>query len=212
MINVSLKDNEQVKIEDVAETVNESLAKQHDNTIVNDEFGFEAIYEDDEYTTISGKEYKDMSMATQYNINDFEIGDVITGYPEITIFPNNEKDENGEFKRKSQSIRLRLCDGDEEYVDLYANIPRRDDKGFIENLNKSFNFMRTGFDLCFSFMRWLNEANVITSKGETINRINKINVDNICKKIDSMNWVKVKIVKSNDPAYPSWILLDMKNL
>lgn len=210
---MSLK--EQVTIEQVAETVtpkDETINEQKEDIVTNDEFGFTAEFTPDEFTTISGKEYRDMSMATKYTIQDFEIGNIINGYPELTIFPNNEKDDEGNFKDNYQSIRLRIIDGDEEYVDLYANIPRRDADGFIENLNKSWNFMRTGFDLCFSFMRWVDETNVVTPNGEEINKITKINIDRICKKIDSMDWVKVKIIKSNDEKYPSWILLDMKNL
>lgn len=203
---------EQVTIEDVAETVTNKPKDNNEDIIVNDEFGFTAEFAPDEYTTISGKEYRDMGGATGYTIQDFDIGDVVNGYPEITIFNNNDKDEDGNYIRKSQSIRLRLCDGDDEYVDLYANIPRRDDKGFISNLNKGFNFMRTGFDLCFSFMRFLDETNVVTPSGEEINNIKKINIEAICRKIDSMDYVKCKIVKSNDEQYPSWIILDMKNL
>lgn len=210
---MSLK--EQTTIEQVAETVTnepKNQEKTNEDIVTNDEFGFTAEFTPDEFTTISGKEYRDMSRATKYTVQDFEIGNIINGYPELTIFPNNEKDDEGNFKDNYQSIRLRIIDGDEEYVDLYANIPRRDADGFIENLNKSWKFMRTGFDLCFSFMRWVDETNVVTPTGEEINRITKINIDRICKKIDLMDWVKVKIIKSNDEKYPSWILLDMKNL
>lgn len=214
---MSLRENEQVKIEDVAETVapKETPVKQetdNEDIVINDEFGFKAEFTPDEYTTVSGKEYRDVQGATQYNIADFAIGDVVQGYPEVTLFDNMEKDENGEFKRKSQSIRLRIIDVGDEYVDLYANIPRRDSEGFIKNLNKGFKFMRTGFDLCFSFMRWVDETNVVTPSGEEINKINMINIENICRKIDSMNFVKVKIIKGAEKEYPSWIILDIQNL
>ena len=175
-----------------------------------DLFGFEAEYEPNDYTTISGKEYRDMTGATAYNIQDFELSNVITGYPELTIFPNNDKDENGDYKRNYQSIRFRIIDGDEEYVDLYANIPHRDDKGFIHNLNHYQKFYRSGFDLVFSFMRWVNEENVYDDNGETINKIKMVNIDNICKKIDAMEYVKVKIIKGAEEAYPSFIILDLK--
>lgn len=175
-----------------------------------DLFGFEAEYEDNDYKTISGKEYRDKTGATAYNIQDFEISNIITGYPELTIFKNNEKDDDGEYVRNYQSIRLTVCDGDEEYVDLYANIPRMDDKGFIRDLNHYQKFFRTGFDLVFSFMRWVNEANVYDSKGETINKIKMVNIENVCRKIDEMAYVKVKIIKGADEAYPSFIILDLK--
>lgn len=179
---------------------------------VNLDFGFEAEYDENEgaYTTISGNEQKDVTNATPYDIRDFDIGNIITGYPELTIFNNNEKDENGEFKKKSQSVRLRIIDGDEEYINLYANIPRRDEKGFITGLNKYFDFYRTGFDLVFSFMRFLDETNVIDSNGEEINKINMVNIERICEAIDKMEYIKVKIVASNDVDWPSWLILDMK--
>lgn len=213
---MSLKENEQVKIEDVAETVapkeETAVEQKNEDIVTNDEFGFTAEFKLDEYTTISGKEYRDMGKATQYNIKDFDIGNVINGYPELTIFENNDKDDKGEYVKNYQSVRLRIIDGDEEYVDLYANIPRRDTNGFVEKLNKGWKFMRGGFDLAFSFMRWVDETNVVTPTGEEINYINKINMDAICRKIDSMEWVKVKIVEGADEDYPSWIILDIKNL
>lgn len=176
------------------------------------DFGFEAEYDETEgvYHTVLGNEQRDVSNVEQYDIRDFDVGNIITGYPEIVIFDNNEKDENGEFKRKSQSIRLRVIDGDAEYVDLYANIPRRDEQGFITGLNKYFDFFRTGFDLVFSFMRFLDETNVVDSDGNEINKINKINIERICEAIDRMEYVKVKIVESNDENYPSFIILDLK--
>ena len=186
--------------------------KSEKQTEQSDLFGFEAEYDENEgeFKTISDNEPRDVSMATKYDIRDFDIGNVVTGYPEVTIFNNNEKDENGEFKKKSQSVRVRIVDGDEEYVDLYANIPRRDDKGFVTGLNKYFNFYRTGFDLVYSFMRFLDETNVVDANGEEINRINKVNIENICKAIDKMEYIKVKIVESGDEDYPSWIILDLK--
>lgn len=176
------------------------------------DFGFEAEYDENEgeFKTISGNDPRDVSMATKYDIRDFDIGNVVIGYPELTIFNNNEKDEKGEYKKKSQSVRVRIVDGDEEYIDLYANIPRRDDKGFITGLNKYFNFYRTGFDLVYSFMRFLDETNVVDQNGEEINRINKVNIERICEAIDKMEYIKVKIVESGDEQYPSFIILDMK--
>lgn len=209
---MSLK--EQTTIEQVAETVTnepKTEEKTNEDIVTNDEFGFAAEFKPDEYNTISGKEYRDMGNATQYNINDFDIGNVVNGYPEISIFRNMDKNDKGEFEKNYQSIKLRIIDGENEYVDLYANIPRMDEDGFIENLNKGYKFMRGWFDLCFSFMRWIDETNVVTPSGEEINNIRKINVENICKKIDSFDWVKVKIIKGASDEYPSWIILDMKN-
>lgn len=174
-----------------------------------DDFGFEAEYVEG-YKTISGNEQRDISNATGYYLSDLEIGNIVTGYPEVTIFENNEKDDNGDYVKNYQSPRIRIIDGDEEYVDLYANIPRKDNKGFIRNLNRNYDFFRGGFDLVFSFMRWVNEANVYDDDGETINRINMVNIENICKKIDTMEYIKIKVVKGANEDFPSFIILDMK--
>ena len=209
---MSLK--EQVTIEDVAETVTgkEEVVEQETEQTINDEYGFIGEYGVDDYTTITGKEYKDTSNATAYNIGDFDIGEYITGSPEVTIFENNDKDDDGKYVKNYQLVRVTLWDAnDSEYVNLYANIPRKDTNGFIEKLNKGWKFMRGGFDLCFSFMRWVDETNVVTSKGEEINRIPKINIQKICEKIDSMDFVKVKVIKGTSEDYPSFIILDMGN-
>ena len=173
------------------------------------DFGFEADFTESEYTTISGKEQRNLADATGYGIFDLDVGNIVTGYPEISIFENNEKNDAGEFIRKYQGIRLRVIDVD-EYVDLYANIPRRNENGFIENINKYQNFYRTGFDLIFSFMRWLDESLVITTDGNEINRISRVNIDAICKKMDSMDFIKIKIIEGADADYNSFILMDMK--
>ena len=175
------------------------------------DFGFQAEYSEFEgYTTISGKEQKNTNGLTGYSILDMDIGNYVTGEPEVTIFTNNQKDENGDFVKNYQSVRIRLFDFD-EYVDLYANIPRMDENGFIHNINKYQNFYRTGFDLCFSFMRFMDETNIINSEGEEINRIKAINIENVCKAIDQMEYCKIKIIKGADEQYNSWIILDMKN-
>ena len=194
--------SEQVKIEEVKET---KPTEEFD-------FGFDAEYEEQKgYTTISGNEQRDVSNATGYYLSDLEIGNIITGYPEVTIFQNNDKNDAGEFIKKYQNVRVRVIDHD-EYIDLYANIPRADENGFIKGLNKYFDFFRTGWDLCFSFMRMISEANVVDKNGEEINKINSINIENVCKKIDSMNYIKCKVVKGANEDYDSWIILDLQNI
>jgi len=195
---MSLKD---VQVEDMTEQV--SL-----------DFGFKAEYVEG-FKTISGKEPKETDGCLKYTIQDFDIGNKIEGYPEITIFDNNDKDDEGKYEKNYQSIRLRLfddtIDDDEpEYIDLYANIPRRNDNGVIKDINKFFGFYRGGFDLIFSFMRFFDETNVVTEKGEEINKINGANIENICKYIDMQNRVNVKVVKGASEDYPSWIILNME--
>ena len=184
-----------------------------DKTVKNDldlDFGFDAEYNEfDGYTTISGNEQTDVSNMTGYSVADVDIGNFVTGVPEVTIFLNNSKDENGNYIKNYQSVRIRLIDYD-EYVDLYANIPRMDDRGFIHDLNRYQHFYRTGFDLCFSFMRFIDETNILDENGE-INRINAVNIEKICKTIDQMEYAKIKIINGAVAEYPSWVILDLKN-
>lgn len=193
------------------DNVNTEQGKKDEKTEqVSLDFGFEAEHSEfDGYTTIIGNEQRDVSNAVGYSIADLEIGNIVSGYSEATIFANEDKDIDGSYVRNYQSVRVRAIDGD-EYVDLYANIPRRDEQGFITNLNKFQTFYRTGFDLVFSFMRWIDETMVVDENGEEINKINRVNIDNICKKIDSMEYIKIKIIKGADENYNSWIIMDMK--
>lgn len=187
------------------------MAIDKNNEQVSLDFGFQAEYTEFEgYTTISGKEQTNVTNMTGYGIADIDIGNYVTGRPELAIFRNEEKDEEGNYVRNYMSVRARLIDFD-EYVDLYANIPRMDENGFIHNINKFQNFYRTGFDLCFSFMRFMDETNIINSEGEEINKIKSINIENVCKAIDQMEYCKIKIIKGADEQYNSWIILDMKN-
>lgn len=181
-----------------------------DNQSPSIDFSFDAEYSEFEgYMTLAGHEQTDVHNMTGYGMVDLEIGDIVSGRPEITIFENNDKKDNGEYVRKYQSLRVRVIDGD-EYVDLYANIPRRDENGFIENLTKFSNFYRTGFDLVFSFMRFLDENNVITPDGEEINRIKKVNIEAIGKFIDNMEYCRIKIIAGADENYDSFIIIDLK--
>lgn len=177
----------------------------------SDLYGFDAEYtENTGYTTISGKEQIPVNDKTGYYIGDLEIGQMVTGKVEVAYFQNDDKDElTGEFVRKYQNIRIRVIDED-EYVDFYANIPRADENGFITGLNKYFEFYRTGFDLVFSFMRFIDETNVITANGEEINRINKVNIVNIAKAIDQHDLITIKVVKGANEEYNSWIITNLK--
>ena len=172
------------------------------------DFGFEAEYQG--FETITGKDQTDISNSTGYGLGDLEIGNTVNGRPEVVIFENNEKDDDGEYVKNYQSIRIRLVDHN-EYVDLYANIPRRDEKGFV-SLYHYQDFYRTGFDLAKSFMRFLDETNIVDETGEEINMINKINIENVCKAIDMKDYAKFKVVKGASEEYDSFILMDMKNL
>ena len=165
------------------------------------ELEFEADYEE-ERTTISGKEYIDVHDWEKYGMRDFDIGNEIEGYPEVTHFKNKD--------RKSDSLRVRVLD-DGEYVDLYVNIPKPDEKGYITDIRKGFDFYRTAFDFIFSILRWRDETNIVNKDGEEVNIFRKVNIINFAKYLDQMQRIGVRITKGNENSdYDSWIIYQME--
>ena len=169
----------------------------------NFELEFEAEYEEErKFTTISGKEYIEVYDWEKYTIHDFDIGDEVEGIPEITYFENKD--------RKSDSLRVRVLD-DGEYADLYINIPKPDEKGYITDIRKGFDFYRTCFDFIFSVLRWRDESNVVNKDGEEVNVFRKVNIINFAKYLDQMNRISVRITKGNEGSdYNSWIIYQME--
>ncbi len=164
---------------------------------------FEAEYEEETtYTTISGKEYMDVHNWEKYSIHDLNIGEEMEGIPEITYFENKD--------RKSDSLRVRVAD-DGEYVDLYINIPKPDNLGYITNIKKGFDFYRTCFDFVFSILRIRDERNVVNRDGEEVNKFSKVNIMNFAKYVDQMSRIGVRITEGNPESdYDSWIIYKME--
>ena len=165
--------------------------------------GMEYEYEEEKtYLTISGKEYQDVQSWSQYRMYDFEPGEEVDGIPEITHFENKDK--------KYDSLRVRVLD-DGEYADLYINIPKPDENGFVTNIRKSFDFYRTAFDFIYSVLRYRDESNVVDSNGEEKNHFKKVNIINFAKYVDQMSHIYVKITEGNESSdYDSWIIIRME--
>lgn len=167
--------------------------------------GMEFDYEEERtYKTISGKDYIDVNTWEKYGMYDFDTGDEIQGVPEITHFINKDK--------KYDSLRVRVADiTSDEYADLYINIPKPDEQGFITNINKGFDFYRTAFDFVFSVLRFRDETNVIDKNGEEKNHFGKVNIILFAKYVDQMKRISVKITEGNtDSDYNSWIITNME--
>lgn len=179
------------------------MALKQEKQLKFEDLVFEAEYEEEiEYTTISGKEYQEVHNWTKYGLRDLDVGEDITGIPEITYFQNKDK--------KYDSLRFRVLD-DGEYVDLYINIPKPDKNGYVTNLRKSFDFYRTAFDFVYSILRYRSEKNVVNANGEEINKFGKVNILNFAKYVDQHNRVHVRITEGNsDSDYDSWIILNME--
>ncbi len=179
-----------------------ALSKKH-NENEQITLDFEAEYEEETtYTTISGKEYMDVHNWEKYSIHDLNVGEEMEGIPEITYFENKD--------RKSDSLRVRVAD-DGEYVDLYVNIPKPDNLGYITNIKKSFDFYRTCFDFVFSILRIRDERNVVNTDGEEVNKFSKVNIMNFAKYVDQMSRIGVRITEGNPESdYDSWIIYKME--
>ena len=165
--------------------------------------GLEYEYEEEKtYTTISGKEYQDVQTWEKYYLSDFDVGEDIEGIPELTYFENKDK--------KYDSLRFRILD-DEEYADLYINIPKPDKIGYITNIRKSFDFYRCCFDFLFSVLKYRDERNVVNSNGEEKNHFGKVNIFTFAKYVDQMSRVKVRVTEGNtDSDYNSFEIIKME--
>ena len=172
-----------------------------DDLMADTEFDYE---EEKVYKTISGKDYIDVGTFEKYGMYDFDVGDEVQGIPEITHFVNKDK--------KSDSLRVRIIDDtSDEYADLYVNIPKPDENGFIKNINKGFDFYRTCFDFLFSILRYRDETNVVNADGEEKNHFGKVNIILFAKYVDQMNRINVKITEGNKSSdYNSWIITKME--
>lgn len=161
---------------------------------------FEATYEA-EATTISGKEQIDVSEAEPLKAYDLDIGDEFEGVPEIRIFENNEK--------KYDSLRIRVIDND-EYLDCYVNLPKRDSNGQIKNIRKGFDFYRTCFDFIYSILKYRDERNVVKN-GEEVNKFNSVNIETFAKYVDQMERIGIRITEGNpDSDYNSQEIYKME--
>ena len=176
----------------------------------NEQINFDDLMEDLEfeyeeertYTTISGKEQEDIYDWEPMKNYELDVGDEMSGIPEVTIFENKDK--------KYDSLRLRVLD-DGEYLDCYANIPKRDKFGCITNISKDFDFYRTCFDFLFSILKFRDERNVVNSDGEEKNRFTKVNIVKFAKYVDQMKRVTVIITEGNaDRNYGRWQLKMME--
>lgn len=174
--------------------------------ITFDDLMYEAEYEEEkEYLSISGNEYREIDEMVKVTMNDLEVDGIIEGYPEITHFINKDK--------KYDALRLRVIDVDgDEYADLYINIPKPDDKGFVTGINSGFDFYRTAFDFIYSILYLRDEHNVIDQRnGEPVNKFNKVNIINFAKYVDNMHHISLKITEGNKSSkYNSWIITKME--
>ena len=179
-----------------------ALKSKTNEQVSFDDLEFEATYEEERtFTTISGKEQIDVTEFEPMRAYDLDIGDEFEGVPELTIFENKEK--------KYDSLRIRVIDND-EYLDCYVNIPKRDANGQIKNIRKGFDFYRTCFDFIYSILKYRDERNVVKN-GEEVNKFNSVNIETFAKYVDQMERIGIRITEGNiDSDYNSQIIYKME--
>lgn len=173
-----------------------------------DDLDFEAEYDENdgvkEFLTISGKKARYNPEYEQFKNYELDVGLDITGTPEVSIFPNDDK--------KYDALRLRVInDVDEEILDAYLNFPKADETGCITNINKSFDFYRTCFDFIYSVLRCRGDKYVLDKNGDEYNKFKRVNLMDFAKFVDQHSKVTVKITEGNESSdYDSWEIINME--
>jgi hypothetical protein len=157
--------------------------------------------------------YTDVSNMNQFRAYDLEVGATFSGRPEVSIWTNDEVDEKGEFIKKYDSCRVRLIDSP-DYLDAYFNIPKPDENGIITNVRKGFDFYRSCFDMIYSFLRYIDETNIIDpSTGEEIRTIKKINIEHFVEILNDKELIELVITEGNpDSDYNSFMIRKMVDI
>jgi len=167
-----------------------------------DMLGVEVSSVDESYTDVS-----DMDQIKAYEL---EPGTTFTGKPEVSLFTNDELDDDGNFVKKYDAVRIRLIDNP-EYLDAYFNVPKMDENGFITNIRKGFDFYRSAFDVIYSFLRYIDETNIIDpDTGDEIKKIKKINIENFIDLLNDKDSITLKITEGNKESdYNSFMIIKM---
>lgn len=189
----------------------EGVTEEHKTEQISfDDIEFEAEYLTDEeleeenkpsnYYTITGKEQQYEPEWEKMSIRELDIGDGFEGYPEVTIFENEDKSYN--------ALRLRILD-DGEILDCYLNFPKKA-WPYVHNINTGFDFYRTCFDFIFSTLKLRDERNVIKN-GKPVNKFKKMNLEMLAKYVDQHTKVAIKVTNGNqDSEYNSWIICNLE--
>ena len=182
-----------------------ALSKKNNEQISFDELEFEAEYSEQterKYLTISGKEQEYEPTWEKYTIRDLDVGETMEGRVEIVHYPNDDK--------KYDALRVRILD-DGEILDLYVNIPKPNENGYIENIRKGFDFYRTCYDFIYSVLRHNGEEYVVDENGEEYNNFKKINIIQFAKYVDQHEHIGIRITDGNsDSEYNSFIIYKME--
>ena len=158
----------------------------------------------EEYSTITGKEQLYLPDYEVYKTYECDVGEELTGYPEVSIIPKKDKSYD--------SLKIRVIDDtSEEILEAYANFPRADEKGFVKRITKDFDFYRNAFDFLFSVRRCQGDKYVMDKNGEEYTSWNNIDFIGHAKLVDSKKRITIKVTEGNpDSSYDSWQIIRME--
>lgn len=174
-----------------------------------------------EYSTSNGSTWKlDYDNLEKIPINDLPVGSVVTGMPEFVRFDNTGRTNTDGSPRKWDSICVRLSDIEEvdeygeqqgEFLECYLPCPRPDAAGNISNVFGN-GFYHGTFNLIYSYLRTLNENNVLDSKGNIKNTIKRINLIKLLEKLNNYSYMEFKVMKGANgyENYLTFMITKMK--
>lgn len=158
----------------------------------------------EEYLTLTGKEQTYLPEYDVYKTYECDVGDDLTGYPEVTILPKEGKSYD--------ALRVKVIDETtEEILEAYANFPRADERGFVKKITKDFDFYRNAFDFIYSLRKCQGDKYVLDKNGEEYTEWKNIDFIGHAKLVDQMKKITIKITEGNpDSPYNSWMITRME--
>ena len=157
-----------------------------------------------EYTTVTGKEQQTLPEYEVYKTYECDVGDELTGYPEVSIIPKKEKSYD--------TLKIRVIDDTaDEILEAYANFPGANEKGIVKNITRNFDFYRNAYDFIYGVRKCQGERYVVDENGEEYTEWNNIDFIGHAKLVDMMSTITIKITEGNpNSQYDSWEIIHME--
>lgn len=172
--------------------------------------GLEVATEDYDEDYVARRSTKDLKKIV---LNDLSVGKKVTGQPDCAIYINNEREVNGQKyeakKWDTANVRLFGDDG-EDYLEIYINIPKVDENGFIHNIHKNNKFYENCFNLIFGYLRIANKDALIDSNSDDgyINFFKKININFIIEKLNECTDMEIKVTEGQN-GYQGFLITEL---
>lgn len=180
-----------------------------------DLFGMEVGTEDYDEDYVPRRSTKDVhgEPLVKVQLNDLSVGKEVTGEPDFAIYINDEKEINGKKyeEKKWDTVNGRLFGEDgTDYLEIYINIPKVDEDGFITNIHQQNKFYENAFNLIFGYMRHLNEDALIDPESSTgfINFFKKINIEHLVEKLNECTDIKIKVTEGQN-GYHGFVITEI---